>query len=182
MPSPSHRALMLDTLIRFCILLRSIDAHYRSVERRSGLGGAQLWALSEVAAGPLTMGQLAQAMAIHLSTASNLVTRLESLGLVERQRDQADQRVVRLAATPAGRRKLRSAPRPSAGLLQEALLRMPDRNLRELRCTLDNVLDLMGLVNPKAARAIPIANLLKKAEQRTDRSRVSRRSGARSSR
>ena len=156
----ADRALMLQVLKRFRVLLRSMDAHYRQVERRSGLGGAQLWALAEIAgAGRITVGQLAKKLAIHLSTASNLVRRLESLGLVARARLASDQRVVQLAATAAGRRKVRSAPKPSAGLLQQALLEMEARELRALTGQLEKVLRRMGGLD-KAGGATLLSEML----------------------
>lgn len=142
----SQHALMMKVLKQFRVLLRSMETHYRRVERRSGLGGAQLWALSEITRHRgLTMSELAKTLGIRLSTASNLVSRLEELGLVERARAASDQRVVRLTPTAAGRRTLRSAPRPTAGLLQEALKKMHDRELVSLHGELDKVLRRMGL-------------------------------------
>jgi DNA-binding MarR family transcriptional regulator len=157
---------MLEVLKQFRILLRSMDNHYRRVERHSGLGGAQLWALAEVAApAGLTMGELAGRLAIHVSTASNLVNRLEGLGLVERHRAAEDQRKVCIRITAAGRRSLKRAPRPSAGLLQQALLRMEPRELRALRAQLARLLRRMGHADTRAA-AVPLGNLLGKAPPR----------------
>ena len=154
------RALVLEVLKQFRVLLRSMDNHYRRVERRSGLGGAQLWALSEVAPPPgLTLGDLAARMAIHISTASNLVSRLEDLGLVERRRVASDQRRVCISATAAGKRALKRAPRPSAGLLQQALMRMHRRELRALQSQLTRLLGKMGHAD-KSAASLPLGNLL----------------------
>src|SRR5205085_5268796 len=87
----AHRARMLTVLKQFRLLVRAMDAHYREVESASGLGGAQLWALQEIASEPgLGAGELAQRLAIHPSTASNLVRRLEEMSLVTRHRPSAD--------------------------------------------------------------------------------------------
>ena len=159
-PSDADRVLVLEVLKQFRVLLRSMDNHYRRVEQRSGLGGAQLWALSEVSKPPgLTMGDLAGRLAIHVSTASNLVSRLEALGLVERRRAASDQRQVCISATAAGKRALKRAPRPSAGLLQEALMRMDRRELRALQTQLTRLLHRMGHAD-KSAAALPLGSLL----------------------
>lgn len=151
---------MLEVLKQFRVLLRAMDAHYRRVEARSGLGGAQLWALAEIAAADgMTMSALADKLAIQLSTASNLVSRLEALGLVSRARRRKDQRVVTLAATAAGRRKLKRAPRPSTGLLQGALMDMPRKDLRALRVQLNALLTRMGRPG-RGALGTPIADIL----------------------
>jgi MarR family transcriptional regulator, organic hydroperoxide resistance regulator len=146
--------LMLDVLKQFRVLLRAMESHYRQVERRSGLGGAQLWALAEISAADLTMGDLAARLAIHVSTASNLVRRLEELGLATRTRTRADQRVVRITATAAGRRKLRLAPKPSVGLLQKVLRETPPERLAVLHKELGRLVRRMGRIEPGAATSL----------------------------
>ena len=151
---------MIAVLKQFRVLVRSMDTHYRRVEERSGLGGAQLWALAEiVGARHLTVGDLARKLAIHLSTASNLVKRLESMGLVERAREGEDQRVVTISATATGKKRLQKAPKPSAGILQKALMDMEARELRALHTQLEKVLQRMGHVDRRAA-ATPIGDIL----------------------
>lgn len=151
---------MIAVLKQFRVLVRSMDTHYRRVEERSGLGGAQLWALAEiVSARHLTVGDLARKLAIHLSTASNLVKRLESMGLVERAREGEDQRVVTISATATGKKRLHKAPKPSAGILQKALMDMEARELRALHTQLEKVLQRMGRVDRRAA-ATPIGDIL----------------------
>jgi DNA-binding MarR family transcriptional regulator len=151
---------MLDVLKRFRVLLRAMDTHYRQVEGRSGLGGAQLWALSEIDADRgLTVGDLAGRLAVHVSTASNLVSRLVELGLVARSRGAGDSRIVRLRATSAGRGRLRAAPKPTAGLLQDALLGMESDDLRALKVHLDSLLRRMGKQDRKGSQ-IPLGQML----------------------
>lgn len=152
---------MVDVLKRFRILLRSMEAHYRRVEESSGLGGAQVWALSEIAAseGGLTVGELADKLAIHLSTASNLVRRLEELHLLTRNRSREDQRVVQLSVTPAGRRKVEQAPKPSMGLLQQALSEMTADELEALGSELDKLLRRMTHLDRRAGTMV-IAEIL----------------------
>src|SRR5437762_11244155 len=88
-----HRRRMLEVLEQFRVIVKSIKRHYQDVERRAGLKGAQLWALAQVAGSPgSTVGDLARALAIHQSTASNLLRGLETAGLVTRERQHRDQR------------------------------------------------------------------------------------------
>jgi DNA-binding MarR family transcriptional regulator len=155
------REAMLEVLAQFRVLVRAIREHYRHVEEKSSIGGAQLWALSEIAAEPdLSVGDLARRLAVHISTASNLVGRLEELGLVERKRVSRDQRVVQLSATALGRRTVKSAPQPAMGLLQQALLDLPPERLKALRRELAEVLARMKLRSRRAAHELPIAELL----------------------
>lgn len=52
--------------------------------------------------GSLTMGELCQKLYLACSTATDLVDRMERNDLIQRERDQADRRVVRLKITPRG--------------------------------------------------------------------------------
>ena len=156
-----QREAMLEVLAQFRVLVRSIREHYRTVEEKASVGGAQLWALSEIAAHPdMSVGDLARRLAVHISTASNLVGRLEELGFVERKRVSRDQRVVQLAPTALGRRTLKAAPQPTMGLLQQALLDLPPERLKALRRELTEVLARMKLRSRKGAHELPIAELL----------------------
>jgi len=155
----TNDARMLEVLQQFRILLRSIKRHYKWVEKRSGLAGAQLWALSEVAARPgLKVTELAQRLALHQSTASNLVNRLSALGLVAKTRVSEDQRVVRLRPTIKGQRVLKQAPRPLVGVLQQALRELPAQRLDALHRELAEVIRRMRGKDARA-RKVPLSDL-----------------------
>lgn len=151
---------MLDVLEQFRIIVRSVRRHYQAVERRAGLSGAQLWALAELGARPgLKVGELARAMAVHPSTASNLARRLHSLELVRRERRGRDQRHVQLFTTAKGLRVLARAPQPSIGVLQQALSGLPPGRLAELHRALGRVVSLMKVKSVAAARALPLSDI-----------------------
>ncbi|MBN8511136.1 MAG: MarR family transcriptional regulator, partial [Burkholderiales bacterium] len=70
-------------LRRFRVVFNAVKTHFRQVEKRAGVGGAQVWALSIVAARPgVGVGALARAMDIRQATASNLVRSLVAGGWV----------------------------------------------------------------------------------------------------
>lgn len=149
---------MLQVLQHFRIIFQATRRHSRSVERRAGISGAQLWALAQVAARPgLRVGEIAAALAIHQSTASNLLRRLEALRLVSRSRDGADHRTVQLCATAKGQRVLRRAPQPRIGVLQQALSDLSERKLHMLHRHLGALVAVMKVKSPQA-RATPISD------------------------
>lgn len=151
---------MLEVLEQFRIIVRSVRRHYEAVERRAGLSGAQLWALSEVKARPgLKVGDLARAMAVHPSTASNLVRRLHGLGLLRRERRGRDHRHVQLFTTGKGMKVLSRAPQPAIGVLQQALSELPPARLAQLQGGLARVLSLMKVKSVAAARAVPLSDI-----------------------
>ena len=148
---------MLAVLEQFRILFKSIRRHYHHVERQAGISGAQLWALAEVAANPgVEVGRLAKTLAIHQSTASNLLRRLQTQKLVSRKREAKDQRAVQLFATGKGLRVLKGAPRPLIGVLQQALSDLPSGSLGVLRLQLSKLIAVMKAKDLEA-RAIPLS-------------------------
>ena len=148
---------MLEVLEQFRIIVKTIRRHYQDVERRAGLTGAQLWALAQVAQNPGSkVGELARALAIHQSTASNLLRRLEALELVARERQSHDQRQVKLFATKKGLQLLKAAPRPLIGVLQQALSDLPRGSLQVLHIHLGKVISAMKAKDLQA-RAIPLS-------------------------
>ena len=120
-PAPDEDA-PVRVLRQFRIVFNSVKTHFRQVERDTGIGGAQLWALSEIRATPgIGVNDLARALDVHQSTASNLVKSLLDKGLVQADRSDRDRRIVLLSLLPAGAALLDAAPAPFAGVLPGAL-------------------------------------------------------------
>lgn len=131
----------LTVLQRFRMLIRAAQRHSNWVERQAGVSGAQLWAMQEIADGEgVRVGELADRMALHQSTVSNLLDKLEGEGLIARQRKSADQRVVTVVLTDSGKERLERAPHPTRGLLPESLRQMPVEDLEVLEKQLDRLL------------------------------------------
>lgn len=150
---------MLEVLAQFRIVFKAVRRHYGEVRNRSGISGAQLWALSIIAERPgVKVGELAAALAIHASTASNLVRDLKSIGLVEGQRHGTDQRMVNLNATAKGRQVLKRAPKPLIGVLQRSLSDLPMSDLGALHLQLSKLIKAMKPRDAKAART-PLSDL-----------------------
>ena len=93
----------------------------RREDATSGLSAPRLSALSVVVfAGPLTLGELANAEQVRPPTMTRLVSALEDAGLVAREADPADKRLTRIRATAKGRALLvRGRARRVAALTQE---------------------------------------------------------------
>lgn len=127
----------LEALKKFRQIVSSAQQHFRRIEDQCGLSGAQLWALREVAEHPgQRVSDLARAMSLHLSTASNLLDKLAQRTLIRRERNDPDQRIVRLFLTEEGACIIAKAPGPARGVLPEALSRLPDEELDNLNHSL----------------------------------------------
>jgi DNA-binding MarR family transcriptional regulator len=140
------------------VVFNAIKTHFREIEKEAGIGGAQLWALGLVQANPgIGMNELARAMDVHQSTASNLVKTLVERELIAAAKDGADRRTVALRVLPGGRKVLRSAPGPFTGVLPDALASLDARTLSRLDRDLEKL--IAGLSADDRAGEIPLAEL-----------------------
>jgi DNA-binding MarR family transcriptional regulator len=81
----------------------------RREDEKAGLTGPRASALSVIVfAGPITFGELATAEQVKPPTMTRLVRALERAGLVRRESDVNDRRVVRLRATARGEKLLQA--------------------------------------------------------------------------
>jgi DNA-binding MarR family transcriptional regulator len=157
MPTQRTAAAPLDepairVLRQFRLVFNTVKAHFREVEKRAGIAGAQVWALSVVREQPgIGVSGLARAMDIHQSTASNLLKPLLEQGLVAADR-AADKRALHLRISPAGTRVLRKAPMPLTGVLPRALGQLDTRTLARLERDLDALVAVLGHANARASR------------------------------
>lgn len=150
---PSARVLR-----QFRQIFNAVKTHFQQVEREVGLGGAQVWALGLIRDNrDIGVSDLARAMNIHQSTASNLVKALVERNYVTTTKDAEDRRAVRLKLLPAGARVLRKSPGPLAGVLPEALESLDPKTLRRLEDDLARL--LTALKADKRAAKIPLAHL-----------------------
>jgi len=142
-------------LRRFRLVFNAVKTHFQQVERKAGVGGAQLWALSIVRDHPdIGVNDLARSMDIHQSTASNLVKTLVARELVAGAKNGADRRAVQLRILPAGRAVLRRAPGPFAGVLPQALSSLDARTLKRLDADLAKL--IAALNSDERAANIPL--------------------------
>src|SRR4051812_47311584 len=98
----------------------------RREDDASGLPAPQLSALSVIVfGGPITLGALAAAEQVRPPTITKLVTTLEAAGLVEREIDPDDRRIVRVRATNRGARLLQEGRRRRVATLAASLTDLP---------------------------------------------------------
>lgn len=116
-------------LLRFRIALRRFDAWSREAAHSHGLTHTQHQLMLAIKGSPSpggpTIGEIADALLTKPHTATELVDRAQELDLVDRVRDPADSRRVRLKLTPRGTEIL------------EALTRVHLEELRRLGSLLD---------------------------------------------
>ena len=147
-----------QALRQFRVLFNSVRTHFRQVEKETGLGGAQVWALSLIQKSPgLGVGEVAAGMDIHQSTASNLIKVLLKKQLITLNKSAIDKRVVELRVTPEGKKALKKMPGPFEGVLPDALRRLDDTALANLNRELAKLVRLLEA--DEGAGNIPLAQL-----------------------
>jgi DNA-binding MarR family transcriptional regulator len=98
----------------------------RREDDASGLPAPQLSALSVIVfGGPVTLGALAAAEQVRPPTITKLVATLEAAGLVERETDAGDRRIVRVKATARGARLLQEGRKRRVAALAASLAALP---------------------------------------------------------
>ncbi len=103
------------------------------VRRATGFGPVVLWAISEICSGPgLRVGELANRLRIHPSTASNLCRQMREAGLILQKEATRDRRVTGLYPTARGRALIQKTPGAGRSLLAEGILGMTDSEARLL--------------------------------------------------
>jgi DNA-binding MarR family transcriptional regulator len=82
--------------------------------------------------GSRTVTQLAEQEGVAQPTVTNIVMRLEKLGLATRRRGTDDGRKVIVELTPAGRKRLKEMRASHSLALRNQLQSLPEKELREL--------------------------------------------------
>ncbi len=148
-----------EALRQFRVIFGAVRQHFQAVEKACGVSGAQIWAMAALQHRPgMKVSELAQALSIHASTASNLLDKIEKAGLIRRERNSTDQRVVRLYLTEAGEKALQKAPQPLTGILTHALGQLPDAALERLNQDLATLIGHMGATDTRDAQK-PLSEL-----------------------
>ncbi len=144
-PAPFDDEAAVRVLRQFRRVFNTVKTHFQQMEKRAGVGGAQVWALSIIRDRPgIGVNDLARALDVRQPTASNLVRTLTEQECIEVRPDERDGRAVMLHLRPAGARVLRRAPGPFTGVLPEALARLDPSTLARLEQDLDALIQLLG--------------------------------------
>lgn len=145
-------------LRQFRLVFNTVKTHFQQVEKKAGVGGAQVWALSVIRDQPgIGVTELARRMDIHQTTASNLVRSLVAGALVRIERNGADRRAVQLHLQPDAERVLRKAPGPFAGVLPDALAQLDPALLARLESDLAALLEVLNA--DERGAGIPLAQM-----------------------
>lgn len=131
---------------RFLEIYRYLNQYSRRVEKDFGISGRKLAALRYLAeAGDATIGGLGDYLHVNASSASELVSKLEDRGLVQRARSIEDSRIVWVSLTSKGREIVARAPLAGVGLMRERLKTLSDAERMSIAEALEKLADLLGV-------------------------------------
>lgn len=151
----------VQVLRRFRLVFNAVKTHFRQVEKKAGVGGAQVWALAIVRDAPgIGVSELARSMDIHQSTASNLIRSLVEQQLLAAEKDGIDRRAVQLRVLPAGLKVLKRAPGPFTGVLPQALAGLDRPTLKRLDRDLGKLIEALGA--DERGAGIPLGQTLQR--------------------
>jgi DNA-binding MarR family transcriptional regulator len=116
--------------------------------QKEGISGRKVSALRHLLeAGPRTIGQLKDYLYISDSSASELVAHLQKKGYVTRTRSEADNRVVLVAVTPAGREIAQRTPLGGISLFRERLKTLSPERLAVINDAMEEIMQLLEIDN-----------------------------------
>ncbi len=133
-------------------VMRATDMHSRKLASEYQVTTPQLVALHYLREhGPMTLRMLADGVHLSSSTLVGIVDRLETKGLVQRERGHRDRRQVFIVLTGKGNTFLKKAPSPLQSKLADALGRIPEDEQSAMAEALEHIVDLMEASDIDAA-------------------------------
>jgi len=140
--------VVMNALRRIVQGLRQSAAHS---EKTIGLTAAQLLVLKQVAAHDgISVNGLAAATFTHQSTVSEIVSRLEQRGFLQRERAAGDARRVEIHLTSTGRSLLSISPPNASDRLMTAVKALPPETLDALAAALNTLIHTAGFTEEAA--------------------------------
>lgn len=136
-----HDLQILQSLRR---IIRAVDIHSRQLKQKHNITAPQLVCLlAIVEKKTLTVANLAKEIHLSPSTVVGILDRLEERGLVMRNRDNKDRRVVKVTATEHGEGFANKAPSPLQDKLGNSLCQLSNLEQATISLSLQRIVELM---------------------------------------
>ncbi len=133
-------------------IIRAVDLHSRKLAAKHKITGPQLVCLLSVAERePVTPSAIARHVHLSPSTVIGILDRLDAKGLVTRERDLTDRRLVQVSLTEEGNALVASAPSPLQDTLAAAMNQLPEAERSAIAESLDRIVEMMEVRHIDAA-------------------------------
>ncbi len=134
----------LDILESLRRIMRAVDIHSRQLKQKYNITAPQLVCLLTIIDKQMiTVAKLAREIHLSPSTVVGILDRLEEKGLISRERDDKDRRVVKVTATAKGVEFSKSAPSPLQDKLGNSLNQLSDLEQLTISVSLRRIVELM---------------------------------------
>jgi DNA-binding MarR family transcriptional regulator len=142
-PATRHGLRVLQALRQ---IIREVDLYSRHLLREYEITGPQLITLLTVKEYELvTVSAIARHIYLSPSTVIGILDRLEAKGLIRRDRDLKDRRLVHVSLTEQGKALARNAPSPLQDAFAGAMRKLPETELVMIAESLERIVGLMQL-------------------------------------
>ena len=142
-PATRHGLRVLQALRQ---IIRAVDLYSRHLLREYEITGPQLITLLTVKEYELvTVSAIAVHIHLSSSTVIGILDRLESKGLIRRDRDLKDRRLVHVSLTEKGEALARNAPSPLQDAFAGAMRKLPETELVMIAESLERIVGLMQI-------------------------------------
>ena len=132
-------------------IIRAVDLYNRELGAKWRLTVPQLVCLRQLAAGgPCTPGNLARLVFLSQATVTGILNRLETRGLLIREREAADRRRVMVSLTDEGRQVAAAAPLPLQERFSARFNALPEAEQAHLDHVLSRVVVMMEVPDLEA--------------------------------
>jgi DNA-binding MarR family transcriptional regulator len=144
-----EKAMTTDRLVEDVLTLYHLIRRTSHPVQRGEITPEQYWLLRLLRrSGPMSIGQLADALGITGSSVTTGCKRLERAGLVQRERQSDDERMVLVALTPQGQQKIEAWQQERRAFLARLLAPLSPQEQDTLAALLERVL---GTLPPQEA-------------------------------
>jgi DNA-binding MarR family transcriptional regulator len=147
-------------------IIQAVDIHSRKLASQYKITGPQLVTLLCVTEqGPITTSEIGREVHLSNSTVVGILDRLESKGLVHRERSAMDRRIVMVSATESGHEVAASAPSPLQDVFAAALDQLPELEQTAIALSLERIVELMEAKDIDAAPVLELGEMKESTEE-----------------
>ena len=127
-------------------IIRAVDLHSRQLLGQHKITVPQLISLLTIEKyEPVTASAIANHIHLSPSTVLGILDRLDARGIIRRDRDRKDRRLIQVSLTEQGKVLARNAPSPLQSTLAEALGKLEETELVAIAESLERIVGLMQM-------------------------------------
>ncbi len=158
-----HDLVILESLRR---IIRAVDIHSRQLKQKHNITAPQLVCLlTIVEKHTITVANLAKEIHLSPSTVVGILDRLDDKGLISRNRDVKDRRVVKVTATEKGKDFSNRAPSPLQDKLANSLSQLSNLEQLTISASLNRIVELMEAEEIDAAPILQTGHIEESLEK-----------------